>query len=224
MVYLAQDDDFSKSWKYWIYKGKEKEVEIPEYINGELVTNTTNMFNRLSSASSVTKAVLRHNHVTKMSSMFRTLKNLTLDLSEFDTSSVIDMSEMFIFSSSLESLDLSSFNTGNVTNMDNMFTGCNNLTNLDLSNFDVSNVTNMNDMFSGCSKLQKIYARTKEDAERLKEQATKDGISPKFYICEKENCDFKIALENDEIESIFLKDKNGELKQLKIYREKIIEV
>lgn len=226
MVYIAQDSDFEKINNCWIYKGTETEVEIPEYINGELVTSTAFMFDANKGATSVTKVVLRHNHVTTTFAMFYKFNSSAplLDLSEFNTSNVTDMSNMFRFSFYSGLLDLSGFDTSNVTNMENMFTLNSNLTILDLSNFDISNVTNMSGMFSGCSKLQKIYARTKGDAERLRERAIKCGISPKFYIREKENCDFKIALVNDEIESIFLKDNNGELKELKIYREKIIEV
>lgn len=41
------------------------------------------------------------------------------------------------------SLDLSNFDTSNVTNMNNMFICCKYLTSLDLSNFDTSNVINM---------------------------------------------------------------------------------
>ena len=53
--------------------------------------------------------------------------------------------------SSLTHLDLSNFNTNNVTNMSGMFLGCSSLTNINLSNFNNSKVTNMNGMFYGCS-------------------------------------------------------------------------
>lgn len=305
MVYLAKDDDFYDFRGDWIYCGGEKEVEIPEYIHGGLVTSTANMFcqSPVVRASPVTKVVLKHNHVTNMSQMFKNCENMTnLDLSEFNTSKVTNMSHMFewcrqlkipdfsnfdmsnvtdishmfmrcneltssdllnldtsnvtnmngTFSEcmSLTNFDLSKFNTSNVTDMSALFYGCKYLTNFDLSNVDISKlqkinvmfmlctdltslnlsnldtskITNMENVFRMCNKLKEIYARTKEDAERLKEVLGTNGDSTKFYIREKENCDFKIALGNDEIESIFLKDKNGELKQLKIYREKIIEV
>ena len=56
---------------------------------------------------------------------------------------------------SLTNLDLSNFNTQNVTNMSDMFYGCNSLTNLNLSNFNTQNVTNMSLMFSFCKSLTK---------------------------------------------------------------------
>ena len=72
---------------------------------------------------------------------------LEIDLSNFDTSQVMNMSHMFYFMSNLTSLDLSNFDTSNVWSMSNMFSGMTNLTTLNLSNFDTSKVTNMRGMF-----------------------------------------------------------------------------
>ena len=69
---------------------------------------------------------------------------------------VADMRNMFSYCSMLTSLDLSNFDTSSVTNMAYMFNYCSGLTSLDLSNFDTSNVTNMKWMFSFCSKLTTI--------------------------------------------------------------------
>ena len=88
--------------------------------------------------------------------MFANSTLTTIDLSNFDTSNVTDMSNMFVECSNLTSLDVSGFNTGNVTDMHQMFYNCKNLTSLDVSNFDTSNVTNMNYMFSRCSGLTSL--------------------------------------------------------------------
>ena len=78
------------------------------------------------------------------------IKNiLDLDLSNFDTSKVTNMSYMFFSMSNLTSLNLSNFDTSNVTNMYCMFSGMSNLTTLNLSSFDTSKVTDMSFMFSG---------------------------------------------------------------------------
>ena len=77
----------------------------------------------------------------------------SLDLSNFNTSNVTNMGNMFDGCSSLTNLDLSSFNTSNVTKMSNMFYGCSSLTNLDLSSFNTSNVTSMRAMFFECQLL-----------------------------------------------------------------------
>ena len=92
-----------------------------------------------------------------MGSMFCNCYNLTaLDLSNFDTSSVTDMSALFFYCDNLTALDLSSFNTSNVTNMNDMFANCDNLTTLDVSGFDTSNVKDMNSMFFYCSNLTEL--------------------------------------------------------------------
>jgi surface protein len=86
--------------------------------------------------------------VTNMSHMFEKCEADLLDLSSLDTSNVTDMS--FLFTRCLaESLDLSSFDTSRVTTMRGMF---NNYAaeSLDLRPFDTSNVTDMSFMFGGC--------------------------------------------------------------------------
>ena len=63
---------------------------------------------------------------------------------------------MFSFCSKLTSLDLSNFDTSNVTNMSSMFHNCSKLTSLDVSNFDTSKVTSMYCMFDSCSSLTSL--------------------------------------------------------------------
>ena len=64
---------------------------------------------------------------------------------------------MFDGCQNLTSLDLSNFNTENVKNMSGMFSRCYNLTSLNLSNFKTENVQNMSYMFYECNSLQTIY-------------------------------------------------------------------
>ena len=98
------------------------------------------------------------NKVINMNYMFYKCENLIfLDLSNFDSSNVTDMSYMFSGCKSLKIILLKSkFNTRQVTNMESMFDGCINLISLDLSNFDTSKVTNINKMFYGCTSLNNI--------------------------------------------------------------------
>ena len=89
-----------------------------------------------------------------MNSMFRNMSSLiSLDLSNFDTSKVTNMSYMFFNTSSLTSLNLSNFDTSQVMNMDSIFRRMTNLTTIDLSNFDTSKVTDMSSMFSDMHNL-----------------------------------------------------------------------
>ena len=97
------------------------------------------------------------NKVTDMSSMFSGCTGLTsLDLSDLNTVNVTDMTDMFNKCTALTSLDLSSWDTSKVTNMSNMFYNCTNLTNLDVSHWNTSNVTSMYAMFCGCSNLSDL--------------------------------------------------------------------
>lgn len=99
-------------------------------------------------------------NVTSMASMFYDMRNLiSVDVSNFDTSSVTNMAFMFGNNGSvssapvLQELDLSNFNTYNVTNMRYMFSGQRNITKLNVSSFDTSNVTNMAGMFQYMNDL-----------------------------------------------------------------------
>ena len=87
---------------------------------------------------------------------------------------ITNMSQMF-YCTHITSLDVSNFDTSNVNNMSCMFEECSSLTTLDLSNFDTSNVTSMMGMFRHCSKLTTIkgiidmkscidYGRIKNDS------------------------------------------------------------
>ena len=78
--------------------------------------------------------------------MFYDSKATSIDLSEFDTSQITNMSFMFA-KTEAASLDLSKFNTSKVKNMKAMFNE-NRASSLDLSSFDTSNVTDMSYMFA----------------------------------------------------------------------------
>lgn len=64
---------------------------------------------------------------------------------------------MFEYCSGFSSLDLSNFNTTKVTNMSNMFASCSSLTSLDLRNFDTTLVNKINSMFFKDYQLSKLY-------------------------------------------------------------------
>ena len=94
--------------------------------------------------------------VTDMSAMFVASKITTLDLSSFDTSNVTDMGSMFSNSQATEIKGLNKFNTSKVTDMGGMFNSSKAVA-LDLSSFDTSNVTDMNAMFYNCRNIKTIY-------------------------------------------------------------------
>ena len=101
-------------------------------------------------------------NVEDMSYMFNVCIRLTsLNVSNFDTQKVKDMNDMFYNCNRLTSLDLSNFDTQNVEDMSYMFSNFNSLTSLDLSNFDTKEVTDMSSMFWNSSALTTIYVSDK---------------------------------------------------------------
>ncbi len=81
---------------------------------------------------------------------------ISIDLSNFNTSSVTTMESMFFESISLEYIDFSNINTSSTTTMESMFYGCISLKSIDLSNFDTSSVTHMGSMFYNCDSLKSL--------------------------------------------------------------------
>ena len=80
---------------------------------------------------------------------------------------------MFICCSSLKELNLNNFNTNNVTDMSYMFNGCSSLKELNLNNFNTNNVTDMSDMFSGC--LDELKLKIKSQFKNFKKVAFKNS-------------------------------------------------
>ena len=71
-------------------------------------------------------------NITSCKSMFENLQYLIeIDLSEFDSSQVVNMESMFSNCNNLKKIDISNFNTENVQNMGSMFKNCQSLTSLD---------------------------------------------------------------------------------------------
>ena len=89
--------------------------------------------------------------------MFTSCSNITeIDLSNFDSSRVTNMSSMFSDCTSLISINFTNFITSQVEQMDYMFYECSSLISLNLSSFDTSKVTDMNCMFSRCLSLSSL--------------------------------------------------------------------
>ena len=95
-----------------------------------------------------------NNSITSCANMFYGLTNIIeIDLSNFDTSKVKNMSSMFCECSSLEKIYFGNINTSSVKDMNNLFHYCNKLISIDVLNFDTSSVTTMNAMFRACASL-----------------------------------------------------------------------
>ena len=90
--------------------------------------------------------------------MFQECSSLIeLNISNFNTKNVNEMSSMFEGCSSLKKLNASNFNANNnELDICGMFKNCSSLTELDLSNFNTNKFANMNQMFYGCSSLKEL--------------------------------------------------------------------
>ena len=89
--------------------------------------------------------------------MFYNSKNIAeIDLSNFDSSNITDISGMFYGCSKLKSIKLNNLNTSLVTTMSYIFCGCESLNSIDISKLDTSNVIYMISMFKDCISLISI--------------------------------------------------------------------
>ena len=121
------------------------------------LTSCSYMFEGLSNIIKIDFSNFDSSKVTYMRDMFHLCTSLTsINFQNFDTSSVVYMGYVFDTCSSLTSIDLSHFNTSACTDMNAMFDDCHSLISIDLHNFDTSHVTDMNFMFYSNYKL--IYA------------------------------------------------------------------
>ena len=155
-----QDEDSDYRIKLWLDPTDKTAYYHAEPEKVYLNTNSSMMFFSGESEQKI-KNILEldlsnfdTSKVANMSHMFNGMRNLTtLNLSNFNTSNVTDMGGMFFSMTNLTTLNLSNFDTSKVTNMGSMFYGISNLTTLNLSNFNTSQVTIMGGMFYGMSNL-----------------------------------------------------------------------
>ena len=155
-----QDEDSDYRIKLWLDPTDKTAYYHAEPEKVYLNTNSSMMFFSGESEQKI-KNILEldlsnfdTSKVANMSHMFNGMRNLTtLNLSNFNTSNVTDMGGMFFSMTNLTTLNLSNFDTSKVTNMGSMFYSISNLTTLNLSNFNTSQVTIMGGMFYGMSNL-----------------------------------------------------------------------
>lgn len=101
--------------------------------------------------------------VEDASYMFAYSSYVNLDVSNFDTSNIKDMSCLFYLNYYMENLDFSGWDTGNVEDMDHMFSDCEALTDLSsLQGWDTRNVITFNNMFRGVCSVESMDLRSIE--------------------------------------------------------------
>ena len=92
-------------------------------------------------------------NVTNMGEMFNNCCSFDCDLSKWNVSNAKYMDNMFYGCINFKGKGLENWNVSNVITMNNMFENCKNF-NCDLNNWDVSNVKDMSYMFHGCDNLK----------------------------------------------------------------------
>ena len=96
-------------------------------------------------------------NVTNMSNTFSHCELLTsVDVSKWNTSKVTNMEGMFVDCNLLASVDVNKWNTSKVTDMASMFSSCGTLRSIDVSKWNTSNVTDISGMFFGCGSLHSV--------------------------------------------------------------------
>jgi surface protein len=163
---ITVDEEFGPEWHNLVLEGEStffyvEKVVFDSSFAGARPTSTALWFADMRSLGTITgMQYLNTSEVTDMYGMFQNCDYLgveqKLDVSNFDTGNVTDMSYMFAGCSRLQELNVSNFDTHNVTSMESMFAGCLSLRTLDLTHFDTRNLTNMMDMFGSCHALGNI--------------------------------------------------------------------
>jgi len=117
------------------------------------ITNWSNAFFNtsltvVSATDGPVNAVTTHN-------MFSSISTLTsMDVSGWDTSSIVTMEGMFNQSSNLTTIgDVSGWNVSNVITMKDMFKGCSSLLSVNLDTWSITNLNSIYSMFEGCTAL-----------------------------------------------------------------------
>lgn len=142
--------------QYKINLGNENLKYQVELIWNNFIFNTLeNLFSGISNIIRVDFSEFDSSKVTSMQNLFQNCISLkVINFSnKFITSNVIDMSGAFSDCTSLKYLDLSTFYTTNTIYMQNIFQNCKDLTLLNMPNFINSKVENINNIFKACSKL-----------------------------------------------------------------------
>ena len=136
---------------------------IIKYSFSKNLTNTNHMFYNCNNLTNINLLNFKTQNINDMSWMFSGCASLTnINLSNVNTENVTDMSYMFDGCISLASINLSNIRAENVTDMSYMFNGCISLTNINLLNSNTQHATDMSFMFNECDSLKKESIITKD--------------------------------------------------------------
>lgn len=156
-IYANPDSSYMFSSFSSVYSADLSGIDTSEVISMKGMFKDASLLNPIDISRFDTRKV------QDMSEMFSGIRFLTrgtatinLNLSNFNTSNVVNMKGMFKDSSRFTDINMSSFNTSKVTDMSEMFRDAAKLTTINLSSFDFQNVTDMNGMFYQLRNLQTV--------------------------------------------------------------------
>jgi len=156
-IYANPDSSYMFSSFSSVYSADLSGIDTSEVISMKGMFKDASLLNPIDISRFDTRKV------QDMSEMFSGIRFFTrgtatinLNLSNFNTSNVVNMKGMFKDSSRFTDINMSSFNTSKVTDMSEMFRDAAKLTTINLSSFDFQNVTDMNGMFYQLRNLQTV--------------------------------------------------------------------
>lgn len=120
------------------------------------LTSTRGMFSGCNRLKTLDLGDFDFTSIADFSQMFRGCRSLKVIHANFNSAVAENLDSMFLDCQMLTEVDLSNMKTGKVTTMSNLFMGCESLGQLDLSNFDTSNTSEMDGMFADCYLLKTL--------------------------------------------------------------------
>lgn len=155
------------------------EIQNIEYMLVDEATTAEGAFQGCSSLMSVDMSDWNTSSITNMSNMFNGCSNLNLlNLNAIDTSAVTTMAGMLQDCSDLVDLSIDAISTDSLTDMSDMFNGCSSLLSLKLNRFNTKQVTDMSRMFANCNNIVNIE-NDKWETDGLQ------AIDEMFYNCKR---------------------------------------
>ena len=126
-------------------------------INNEIELNAPiNSIQNLNSGTNTIK-MFWSNPLNSCKDMFKNLTDIiSIDLTNFDFSSVIYMESFFEECTSLKSVEFGNNNALNALNMNYMFKNCISILSVNFKNFQVNKMKNLEQMFFGCENITSI--------------------------------------------------------------------
>ena len=169
----------------YYFENKDNIVEL-EWNNK--IDNCFYMFGSCHDINEIDLSNFDSSEVINMEFMFYNCQFLTsINLDNIDTSKVKSMWGMFRLCTKVKYLNLLNFKTSKVENVLNMFSQCSSLTSLDLSNFDTHLITTMDSMFSKCEKLEYINMKNFNEDKLQQTEKMFEEVPNNIVICTDSN-------------------------------------